>query len=1524
MVALKAGRRYFQDQLVRMRKIYTTVFLWMLITMHLYSQSIPGLEWENCVMNGAFKSIAAVSDTSFAIAGIQYGCEIPTTINLRLVNGAGNIQWKKDYSFGSDYDDYVYSLETTNEGGYIFSGYENQSSAASYNLIVKTNSSGDTLWTKRIFIGSYATAVSSKIIHTADGGYCFAGSSYTSNLWDVQVIKLSATGIIQWNRTYGGTSNDYGKDLVQNADGGFTVAATTASDDSDVTGNHGGNDVWVMKLDASGNLLWQECYGGTGNDEAKSIVSIPGQRFALLSISSSNDGDVVNHHGSNLFYDYWLAKISADGTLLWNNSYGGSNYEFASQLITGYDGSFLMMGSSYSDDQDVAEHDGTTDYDDMWLVCTDSSGTILWDKSCGGSNYDHGYAIGTLNESQWVIAGSSLSDDGDHKVDCVNNSCYPISGEWMVKLNGSCSEFADADYTFTQSETIVHFTNTSTDATSYYWDFGDGKVSTSINPNHNYKNGLYTACLTASYNSCSSNTSCKTVAACITLLPDFNFLYSGLTVSFTDNTEHAAKWFWDFGDGSTDSTENPVHTYSNHGTYTVTLTTWDSCGSIYNTDKNVNTCNGIASDFNYDPGDGITYSFFDASAGAPDMWFWDFGDGTTSVLENPVHTYSNADDSITVCLTVNSDQCAAPDTKCQQLNNCIAATAAFSHSAYDNEVTFDNGSENATSYYWDFGDGTYSTDSNPVHIYPPGMNTYTVCMIANSFCGNDTSCETILVGKNPVTANFTFDTFGLTVVFTNNSTNATSYHWDFGDGSTSTSEFPFHTYSANGVYNVCLIAFDQFNLSDTMCQTVYLCESFSGVYTVNTTGLTATFTDQSAGASQWTWYFGDGGTSIVENPVHTYPANGTYNVCLITANVCGYTDTICQNITVCAPIATDFSYADTYLSVQFSDLTGTATSWLWIFSDNTFSTLQNPVHNFTAAGTYNVCLVATDLCNHSATTCHEVTVCTPLVADFTDSVNDLQVTFNDETVGALHWKWNFGDGFTSTQQNPTHTYSTNGVYQACLIATDTCGNQDTSCKSIQVCQPLVADYSYDPSYLTVSFDDLTPNATGWVWYFGDAQTSFSQNPTHTYANPGTYQVCLVASDICNNSNIICKTITVCAPVIAAFNSSSFYLTTSFSDQTGSAVGWHWDFGDGGTATSQNPIHNYVSNGTYSVCLIATDVCGYSDTLCQSLTVCAPLNANFSSTSSFLSATFNDLSATASQWHWDFGDGATSTSQNPSHTYGANGTFNVCLIATNLCGHADTLCQNITVCSALNIDFNYSTSNLSATFLDFSNNAIQWFWDFGDGSISTDQNPSHTYSSSGSYTVCLIAYNLCTFDTVCKIVEVECPPFSGDFSFEAANFNVSFHDESTNSTQWHWDFGDGTTSIIQNPVHVYGATGNYNVCLIASDGCSSDTICKNVQVIISGIDALTLDDASLTVYPNPFSGNATIEFTLTEASSVQFLIFNVEGKNIFSIPDTHYPKGLNQVMLPDLKLATGVYFLQMNSADIKAIRKLVVE
>ncbi len=389
-------------------------------------------------------------------------------------------------------------------------------------------------------------------------------------------------------------------------------------------------------------------------------------------------------------------------------------------------------------------------------------------------------------------------------------------------------------------------------------------------------------------------------------------------------------------------------------------------------------------------------------------------------------------------------------------------------------------------------------------------------------------------------------------------------------------------------------------------------------------------------------------------------------------------------------------------------------------------------------------------------------------------------------------------------------------------------------------------------------------------------------------------------------------------IIVDFTQSTAGLTASFTDASAGATSWLWDFGDGNTSTMQNPSHSYAVPGTYTVCLTATNTCG-TDSSCQVVTVTCPAPAtDFSSSAASLTASFTDLTTgSPSSWLWDFGDGNTSTMQNPSHSYAVPGTYTVCLTATNTCG-TDSSCQVITVtCPAPGTDFSSSASSLAASFTDLTTGSpISWLWDFGDGNTSTMQNPSHSYSTPGSYTVCLTTTNSCGSDSACQVLTVTCPTPTSDFSSSTAAQTATFTDASAGTpTSWLWDFGDGNTSTMQNPSHTYSAPGTYLVCLTVTNTCGSDSSCQSVTVVTTSL--VESGFAELKLYPNPTSDQAMLDLGATY-SNVEVEINDVNG----NLVSRKVLANGQTTMLEVAQLEPGVYFVSLKSGQNLSVLKLI--
>ena len=273
------------------------------------------------------------------------------------------------------------------------------------------------------------------------------------------------------------------------------------------------------------------------------------------------------------------------------------------------------------------------------------------------------------------------------------------------------------------------------------------------------------------------------------------------------------------------------------------------------------------------------------------------------------------------------------------------------------------------------------------------------------------------------------------------------------------------------------------------------------------------FTDQSLNALLWSWDFGDGNTSTLQNPSHTYSTEGTYNVCLTITDSCG-SDTTCQLISICDPLNTDFLYQATGLSIQMQNQFTEAISFFWDFGDGTTSTQQNPLHSFPSSGSYHVCLIEWDECT-SDTMCKDLVVCGTVTSDFSYAQNGNAVSFTNNSSNDLFTLWDFGDGNASSIENPSHTYTQSGTFDVCLTVGDSC-TTDISCQSITTVASCIADFALvgDTSmpglyygYNLASGDNLT-----YSWTWGDGSSSIGELPSHQYADSGLYTICQMILD----------------------------------------------------------------------------------------------------------------------------------------------------------------------------------------------------------------------------------------------------------------------------------------------------------------------------------------------------------------------------------------------------------------------------
>lgn len=289
------------------------------------------------------------------------------------------------------------------------------------------------------------------------------------------------------------------------------------------------------------------------------------------------------------------------------------------------------------------------------------------------------------------------------------------------------------------------------------------------------------------------------------------------------------------------------------------------------------------------------------------------------------------------------------------------------------------------------------------------------------------------------------------------------------------------------------------------------------------------------------------------------------------------------------------------------------------------------------------------------------------IAAFTYTMDDLDVQFTNHSVRAVSYSWDFGDGTSSTEENPVHTYEHQGTYTICLTAYSGCGTS-VSCQSLRIqCTKPLASFLYDVDGQNVTFRNNSENADHFFWDFGDGNSSIAENPQHEYTLSGDYVVELVAYNECG-ADTIQKLITIVILPEPEFVFETDHLNVRFINQSSFADTYLWDFGDGQTSVVENPYHQFADFGSYNVCLTAYNVQGYK-TICHEITLCVEPRASFTYSVGGFIVGYKNNSTGADSYYWDFGDGEHSTDIHPNHSFDRPGEYITTLYAMNSCDTA---------------------------------------------------------------------------------------------------------------------------------------------------------------------------------------------------------------------------------------------------------------
>lgn len=352
-----------------------------------------------------------------------------------------NIEWQK--SFGGSNTEIPKSIIETPDGGYITVGHSKSSDGdATINQgnndfwIVKMNASGTLQWQKSL--GGSGDDQANSICNTADGGYVIAGSSTSTDGHitlnkghaDYWIVKLNALGNIEWQKTYGGTFQDVATSVKQTADGGYVVAGHSASNNGDISGNHGSysNDYWVLKLDSSGNLQWQKALGGTSEERAYEVQqTTDGGYIVAGETNSANNGNISSTALG--VRDFWIVKLGNTGNIIWEKRFGGSIEDLAYSIAQTSDNGYIVAGSTNSTDGNITFNNGQGDF---WILKLDALGNLQWQKTLGTLTYDQAYSVKQTPDGNYIVAGYVSSNTGILESEPVASTQF-----WIVKLDTS-------------------------------------------------------------------------------------------------------------------------------------------------------------------------------------------------------------------------------------------------------------------------------------------------------------------------------------------------------------------------------------------------------------------------------------------------------------------------------------------------------------------------------------------------------------------------------------------------------------------------------------------------------------------------------------------------------------------------------------------------------------------------------------------------------------------------------------------------------------------------------------------------------------------------------------------------------------------------------------------------------------------------------------------------------------------------------------------------------------------------------
>ncbi len=1045
---------------------------------------------------------------------------------------------------------------------------------------------------------------------------------------------------------------------------------------------------------------------------------------------------------------------------------------------------------------------------------------------------------------------------------------------------------------------LVQFNSTTAFNNTINWDFGDTTFSNQPNPTHNYiYNNINSPKLevTNPYG-CQSIFSLSTVNVGMVLQNFMSDKASGcapLDVVFTANAPlNAITYLWDFGDGNTSSNLNPNHTYDTIGKYDVIFTCWDSlgCEASYRINQMIETFG--EDDVVFPETDTIQscspYTYYtDAINIGQSFWNWDFGDGIFDTGASPSHTYNTPGNYLVKLNADAPNGCMYNSTEYAYImidGMTIDLDISVDSDCDGGSIQVTNNSSGIAHHHWYFGDNSADSSSTISHDYSNTSQSYVVTYtaISNSgcinkqyipvifSCGVDTTIAppasplpmpeddpiVILIDPNtnaPISQSCGPQEVNLSSPFSN----AQTFLWEFGDGGISTLKNPYYQYNNSGTFDLTHYAYHSNGDIDTMVITEFINQyvfnaDFQLIKNELCNEAEFNFTSTSTGISSWDWKLD--GLSINSSSFGSLilPLTDSVKQLTLTAiDSFGCVDEKHQSLFLYQPIV--LVDQDTIvcfgspLNIESSSIADY--NYSWDLDDGTIITNDTAIsHTYSSAGTYLVKLLLTDSNGCIRTENIDTVLVKPIDSDFNPisispicKGDTLSFTANDLTNSSYIWT---GGNVIGSGASVEIVFNSSGKQIVKLKATKDGCNYTTESDSIVV---NVAETHFSFNQLNgclpieVNFSDSSVNPVQWNWDFGDGNTSTNRNPNHTYITMPSDSVTLTITD--NNGCKKSISSTIINSLDAVFSTGDTLVChnspVTFSTVNPAINIWNWNFGDGTSSTLANPVHQYNSTGLYTVSLYVSDGQGCEDSVVKIDYVdVRGVNSDFifSSPSQCppVVTSFSNSSSDAISYLWDFGDGASSSIENPTHIYTNSGTYQIMLLATNSMGCIDTLLHpdSILIPGPV-VDFNISQlagcDSMTISIANSSMNTVSYSFDFGDGNSSQLINPTHTYLQTGSYNITMVAEDSagCQSYLTYPNPVVISPSPTINFSLPGADFCVNdvfqVQNLTTNADSYSWSFDLQNFSTVSPSLTVNNA-GVLPIKLVASNsyGCLDST------------------------------------------------------------------------------------------------------